>query len=155
MTLTLVDDDSPDNQVREWAQEVGVLDRLKLTGRVESNELVRLYRAASVVVVPSRYEGFGLPAVEAMACGTPVVATRAGALTEVMQLTEGGVLAERDDPGSIARSVRTLLENSEARAMMAKRSRERVLETLSWPRVAAATAEVYQEVVDRNRAARR
>lgn len=155
VTLTLVDDNSPDNQVREWAQEVGVLDRLKLTGRVESDELVRLYRAASVVVVPSRYEGFGLPAVEAMACGTPVVATRAGALTEVMQLTEGGVLAERDDPDSIARGVRTLLENNEARAMMAKRGRERVLETLSWPRVAAATAEVYQEVVDRNRAARR
>ena len=72
-----------------------------------------------------------------MACGTPVVATRAGALTEVLSLTEGGVLAERDDPDSIARGVRTLLENTEARAMMAKRGRERVLETLvvaRWPR---------------------
>jgi len=155
VTLTLVDDDSPDNQVRDWAREVGVLGRLRLTGRVESDELVRLYREAAVVVVPSRYEGFGLPAVEAMACGTPVVATRAGALTEVLSLTEGGVLAERDDPDSIARGVRTLLENTEARAMMAKRGRERVLETLSWPRVAAATADVYQEVVDRNRGARR
>lgn len=151
VTLTLVDDDSPDNQVRAWAREVGVLDRLRLTGRVGSDELVRLYRRAAVVVVPSRYEGFGLPAVEAMACGTPVVASRAGALPEVMQLTEGGVLAERDDPDSIARGVRMLLENEETRAMMAKRGRERVVETLSWPRVAAATADVYAELALRGR----
>jgi len=149
VTLTLVDDDSPDNQVRDWAREVGVLERLRLTGRVESDDLVRLYREAAVVVVPSRYEGFGLPAVEAMACGTPVIATRAGALTEVMQLTEGGLLAERDDPDSIATGVRTLLESPETRAMMAKRGRERVVESLSWPRVAAVTEEVYQDVVAR------
>ena len=150
VTLTLVDDDSPDNQVREWAGQVGVLDRLRLTGRVDSAELIRLYRSAAVVVVPSRYEGFGLPAVEAMACGTPVVATRAGALTEVMELTGGGVLAERDDPDSIAASVRSLLENREARALLAKRGRERVVEFLSWPGVAAATADVYRELVDRS-----
>jgi glycosyltransferase involved in cell wall biosynthesis len=149
ITLTLVDDNSPDNQVREWAREVGVLDRLRLTGRVESSELIRLYRQAAIVVVPSRYEGFGLPAVEAMACGTPVVATQSGALREVMELTEGGVLAHRDDPGSIARGVLQLLENTEERAAMAKRGRERVIETLSWPKVAAATAEVYTEIVER------
>jgi len=154
VTLTLVDDKSPDNQVRQWAQEVGVLHRLQLTGRVESDELVRLYREAAAVVVPSRYEGFGLPAVEAMACGTPVVATRAGALTEVMDLTGGGVLAERDDPESIAAGIRSLLENAEARALMAKRGRERVVETLSWPGVAAATAEVYAELVERSRRGR-
>lgn len=147
VTLTLVDDDSPDNQVRDWAREVGVLDRLRLTGRVGQDELVRRYREAAVVVVPSRYEGFGLPAVEALACGTPVVATRAGALTEVLQLTEGGVLVERDDPDALAQGVRTLLESAEARALFAKRGRERVVEQLSWPRVAAATAEVYAEIV--------
>jgi glycosyltransferase involved in cell wall biosynthesis len=145
--LTLVDDDSPDNQVLEWAREVGVADRLRLTGRVATRELVRLYRQATLVVVPSRYEGFGLPAVEAMACATPVVATRAGALTEVLQLTHGGILAERDDPDSIAQAVRTLLGNSQARASMAKRGRERVVETLSWPRIARATAEIYAELV--------
>lgn len=147
VTLTLVDDDSPANQVRKWAREAGVLDRLRLTGRVASDELVGLYRRAAVVVVPSRYEGFGLPAVEAMACGTPVVATRSGALPEVLALTGGGILAERDDPRSIAMAIRTLLENTEMRLSMAKRGRERVVETLSWPRVAAATAAVYSEIV--------
>ncbi|MBJ20733.1 MAG: hypothetical protein CL933_15095 [Deltaproteobacteria bacterium] len=154
ITLTLVDDKSPDNQVRQWAREVGVLERLRLTGRVESKELVRLYRKATAVVVPSRYEGFGLPAVEAMACGTPVVATRAGALTEVMDLTGGGVLAERDDPESIAAGVQTLIGNTETRTLMAKRGRERVVEMLSWPGVAAATAEVYGELVERSRRGR-
>jgi glycosyltransferase involved in cell wall biosynthesis len=152
--LTLVDDNSPDNQVLEWAQTVGVVDRLSLTGRVGTQELVQLYRRASVVVVPSRYEGFGLPAVEAMACGTPVVATRAGALPEILDLTGGGVSAERDDPDSIARGVRRLLEDQAARQQMAKRGRERVVETLSWPRVAAATAAVYAEVVEAARRGR-
>jgi len=154
VTLTLVDDNSPDNQVRRWAREAGVLHRLRLTGRVTSDELVDLYRRAAVVVVPSRYEGFGLPAVEAMACGTPVVAARSGALPEVIDLTGGGVLAERDDPRSIASAVQTLLGNVEARALMAKRGRERVVETLSWPKVAAATADVYAEIVERARRGR-
>jgi glycosyltransferase involved in cell wall biosynthesis len=154
VTLTLVDDNSPDNQVRAWAREVGVLDRLELTGRVESDELLRLYRQAAIVVVPSRYEGFGLPAVEAMACGTPVVATRAGALSEVMELTGGGVLAEVDAPDSIAAGVRALLESPSARSEMALRGRERVVEFLSWPHVAAATAEVYSELVERSRRGR-
>ena len=149
VTLTLVDDDSPENQVRRWAREAGVLDRLRLTGRVASRELVGLYRRATVVVVPSRYEGFGLPAVEAMACGTPVVAARSGALSEVIDLTGGGILAERDNPDSLAKAIQTLLKNAETRALMAKRGRERVVETLSWPRIAAATAAVYAEIVER------
>jgi glycosyltransferase involved in cell wall biosynthesis len=152
--LTLVDDDSQDNQVRRWAREVGVEDRLRLTGRVESAELVDLYRRASIVVVPSRYEGFGLPAVEAMACGTPVVATRAGALPEVIELTAGGILAERDDPDALAQAIRSLLESPEQRMLMAKQGRERVVNALSWPRIAAATAEVYAEVVERSRRGR-
>ena len=144
--LTLVDDDSPDNQVLAWARAVGVEDRLSLTGRVDAATLVDLYRRATVVVVPSRYEGFGLPAVEAMACGTPVVATRAGALPEVLDLTGGGLSAERDDPESIARGVLALLEDRERQVQLAKRGRQRVVETLSWPKVAAATAAVYEEL---------
>ncbi len=151
VTLTLVDDDSPDNQVRRWARDAGVLDRLRLTGRVASKELVDLYRRAAVVVVPSRYEGFGLPAVEAMACGTPVVAARSGALPEVLDLTGGGILAERDNPLSIAQAIQSLLQNTETRALMAKRGRERVVENLSWPKIAAATADVYADIVNQTR----
>ncbi|MCB9722893.1 MAG: glycosyltransferase family 4 protein [Spirochaetaceae bacterium] len=146
--LTLVDDDSPDNRVRKWAREVGVLDRITLTGRVASAELVRRYTRATIVVVPSRYEGFGLPAVEAMACGTPVVASRAGALAEVMDATGGGLTAPRDDPQALAAAIGRLLDDVEARTLMAKRGRERVLELYAWPRIAASTAGIYREVVD-------
>ncbi len=149
--LTLVDDNSPDNQVLAWAREAGVVDRLRLTGRVASAELIRLYQRASIVVVPSRFEGFGLPAVEAMACGTPVVATRAGALPEVLDLTGGGILAERDNPKSLAAAIQTLLASAETRRQMATRGRRRVVETLSWPKVAASTALLYGEVVEASR----
>jgi len=147
--LTLVDDDRPGNEVHPWAREFGVADRLQLTGRVETEELIRLYRRAALVVVPSRYEGFGLPAVEAMACGTPVVATRAGALPEILALTGGGLEVDRDDPESIADGIRRLLEHAEARHVMAKRARQLVVEHLSWPRIAQATAGVYADVLAR------
>lgn len=151
--LVLVDDDSPDNKVRRWAREVSVEDRVELTGRVDTAALIDLYRRATLVVVPSRYEGFGLPAVEAMACGTPVVATRAGALAEVVEATGGGILAPRDDAGALAAGIDRLLADGDERARLARRGRERVVETYSWPRIAMATADAYHAVLDRRGAA--
>jgi glycosyltransferase involved in cell wall biosynthesis len=151
LRLTLIDNDHPGNEVFKWARETGVADRLHVTGRVPSEELVRLYRRASLVVVPSRYEGFGLPAVEAMACGTPVVACRAGALTEVMGLAEGGLLVERDDPEALARGIMSLADRPETRARLAARGREQVVEHFSWTRIADATADVYAEVLSERR----
>ena len=149
--LTLVDNDHPGNEVFKWAREAGVEKRLTVTGRVPQDELVRLYRRAGIVVVPSRYEGFGLPAVEAMACETPVVACRAGALPEVMDLCGGGEVVERDDPESIAAGIRRLHEAKEGRRELARDARRRVVEHLSWKTVAAATAEVYAEVLAERR----
>ena len=145
--LTLVDSDHPGNEVFEWARAAGVGGRLRVTGRVETDALVRLYRRAAVAVVPSRYEGFGLPAVEAMACGTPVVACRAGALPEVMSLAGGGLLADRDSPESIASALRRLLDDGGLRARLAAAGRDRVVQHFSWPRLAAATAAGYAEVL--------
>lgn len=145
--LTLVDEDQPDNVGRKRAQELGIADRLDIVGRVPTDELVRLYQRATLVAVPSRYEGFGLPAVEAMACGTPVVACRSGALPEVIEVGGGGLLVERDDPDSIAAGIRSLLEQHELRAKLAARGRDRVVAAYAWPRVAKATADVYAEVL--------
>ena len=145
--LTLVDNDHPGNEVFKWAQAAGVASRIRVTGRIETSELIDLYRRATAVVVPSRYEGFGLPAVEAMACGTPVVATRAGALPEVIALSEGGLLAERDNPASLAQALRTLLDEPDLRTRLAEKGRQRVEAHFAWPRVAAATAKGYAEVL--------
>ncbi|MFO0687655.1 MAG: glycosyltransferase family 4 protein [Myxococcota bacterium] len=147
--LTLVDDDNRDNKVRRWAAEQGVLDRLTLTGRVGSAELLGLYRRAELVVVPSRYEGFGLPAVEALACGTPVVATRAGALAEVMERTGGGLLAPRDDPDALAAAIATLMADPARRDALARSGRGRVVEAYSWPQIARTTEDAYRAVIAR------
>ncbi len=149
--LILVDDDSPDNKVRRWAREFSVEDRILLTGRVDTAALIDLYRRAALVVVPSRYEGFGLPAVEAMACGTPVVATRAGALTEVVEATGGGLLTPRADPAALAAGIDRLLADGDERARLARRGRERVVEAFGWPQIARATADAYDDLLERRR----
>lgn len=146
VALTLVDDDGRGNPVRRWAREAGLGDRLTLTGRVETGRLVELYRRAAVVVVPSRYEGFGLPAAEAMACGAPVVCTDAGALAEIVDAGDG-VLVPRDDAEALAKALSALLEQPEARARLGARARAGIVDTFSWPRVAARTTDIYREAL--------
>ncbi len=149
VTLTLVD--SPESEARKWAAELGCADRLHLAGRVPTDELVRLYREASLVVVPSRYEGFGLPAAEAMACETPVVTTSGGALAEVVAVGGGGVTVPKDDPGALSAAVRQLLDQPEQLRRMGERARPRIQAAYAWPHIAERTAELYREVADGDR----
>jgi glycosyltransferase involved in cell wall biosynthesis len=153
--LTLVDAGSSGHDARKWARSLGCADRLDITGRVPVEALVNCYRRAALVVVPSRYEGFGLPAVEAMACGTPVVATSAGALPEVMRVAGGGLLVPRDDPDALAKAIDTLLGQAEMRRAMGARARPLVEASFSWPRVAQRTAQIYHEVVEERSRTRR
>jgi glycosyltransferase involved in cell wall biosynthesis len=146
--LTLVDNDHPKSPAREKARQLGCENRLHITGHIDTDELVRRYQRASLVVVPSRYEGFGLPAVEAMACGTPVVATAAGALTEVVSAAGGGVLVPPDEPRALASAIADLMARPEIRAMLGKRGSTRVKEAYAWPRVARATAGAYAEFIE-------
>jgi glycosyltransferase involved in cell wall biosynthesis len=147
LRLTLVDDPSPHNAARGWARELGCEDRVSFAGRVSNEELVDLYRRATLVVVPSRYEGFGLPAAEAMACGTPVVASAAGALPEVVETGGGGMLVPPEDPEALAKAIATLVEQPEARAALGARAPARIDAAYSWRRVAERTADVYREVL--------
>ncbi|MCC6641751.1 MAG: glycosyltransferase family 4 protein [Deltaproteobacteria bacterium] len=151
VTLTLVDEASAENPARERARALGVEGRVHITGRVETHELLQLYARASLVVVPSLYEGFGLPAAEAMACGAPVVATAAGALPEVMRVGAGGVLVPPGDPAALAEGILGLLASPETRIALGARARARIIETFSWPRVAQATLAVYVELLDERR----
>jgi glycosyltransferase involved in cell wall biosynthesis len=159
LRLTLVDDDHPDNPARKLARRLGCADRLEITGRIDNAQLVRRYQRASLVVVPSRYEGFGLPAVEAMACGTPVVACAAGALAEVIRSIGGGVLVPPEEPEALAAAIADLMARPEARSMLGKRGNVRVNQVFAWPRIAGATADAYAEIIggfrgDRGRPAR-
>jgi glycosyltransferase involved in cell wall biosynthesis len=151
LRLTLVDDPSPHNEARRWARDAGCAERLTIAGRVSNEELVDLYRRATVVAVPSRYEGFGLPAAEAMACGTPVVAAAAGALPEVIATGGGGLLVPPEDPEALAKAIATLAEQPEARAALGAQAPARIEAAYSWRRVAERTVEVYREVAAERR----
>ena len=109
-----------------------------LRGYVEKDELARLYRGAACVVLPSRYEGFGLPALEAMASGTPVVAAPDPALVEVAG--DAAVFAEREDlPAAILRAIERREELREAGLARAAE--------FSWAEAARRTADVYRELL--------
>ena len=98
--------------------------------------------------MPSRFEGFGLPAAEAMACGTPVVACKAGALPEVMGVGGGGLLVPHDNPEAMARGIRELLDRPLKREALGRRGRIGVEAAFSWRRVAEATTRVYTDVLE-------
>jgi glycosyltransferase involved in cell wall biosynthesis len=143
--LTLVD--NAKSEALDWAKKRGLAERISVTGRLETPELVRLYRRATLVVVPSRYEGFGLPAAEAMACGTPVIATRAGALPEVVATGGGGVLTPVGDAPALARAITELLAAPERRSELGARGRAGVAAAYGWPSIAARTAAEYARVI--------
>jgi glycosyltransferase involved in cell wall biosynthesis len=152
VTLTLVDQDHPEHEGRRLARSMGCADRLRVVGRVSKEELLELYARATLVVVPSLYEGFGLPAVEAMACGSPVVASAAGALREVMAVGGTGTLVPPGDPLALAKAIAELLAAPQERARRGAQARPRIEAAFSWPRVAEATACVYREIVESRRA---
>jgi glycosyltransferase involved in cell wall biosynthesis len=128
-----------------------LLDELELNGSVRfvtgvpDAELVALYAGAEAAVVPSLYEGFSLPAVEAMACGLPLVATTAGALPEVVG--DSALLVPPGDPRALADQLTVLLADAGLRRSLGERGRARVLDRFTWEATARATAARYREVI--------
>ncbi|MBN0044842.1 glycosyltransferase family 4 protein [Streptomyces actuosus] len=132
------------------------IERYGLEGAVEfvkgisDPELVDLVRSAEVACVPSLYEGFSLPAAEAMATGTPLVATTGGAIPEVAGRDGETCLAvPPGDPGALAAALTRLLSDAALRARLGAAGRERVLRHFTWARAAEGTVARYREAVDR------
>ena len=128
------------------ARDLGIEDRVTLTGRLSREELVRLYNACEVFVSPSLYEGFGLPAAEAMACGAPVVATTAGAFPEVIEDGTSGLLVPPRDAGALAEAIERLRRDSYLRYKLSREARRRINEHFSWRETAVRTLELYEDV---------
>jgi glycosyltransferase involved in cell wall biosynthesis len=129
-------------------QRYGLSTRVCFTGRVTTAQLVRHYNRAEMMACPSLYEGFGLPAGEAMACGLPVVATTGGALPEVVEDGVTGILVPPGDAPALAQAIGTLMGDAELRRRMGQAGRERVLEKFNWRKAALETEAVYHEVLD-------
>lgn len=141
-------------ETRELARIQEIVSRLQLgnvvqfVGAVEQSKLADYYRAANVTVMPSTYESFGLVAVESMACGTPVVASRVGGLATVVRDDENGALVPWRDPHLFADRIRAILTDTELAATL----RAGALETAhqySWDAVAERTIAVYDSLLTR------
>ncbi len=140
--------------LREGGATEETLDRLDLRDVVEfrsdvaESDLVELFGSAQVAVVPSLYEGFSLPAVEIMACATPLVATNAGALPEVVG--PDGIAALRVEPGdpqALAIAIGRVLDDDELADRLGAAGRQRVIENYTWSVVAARTADWYRRCI--------
>jgi glycosyltransferase involved in cell wall biosynthesis len=116
---------------------------------ISDGALARLYGEAQVAVVPSLYEGFSLPAIEAMSCGVAVVATTGGALPEVVGTDgETGLLVPPDDPDALAAAIGRLLDDPTLRARLGAAGRRRVVSRFTWQVTAAGTTACYQALLE-------
>jgi len=138
-----------DGVTEKLMDKLGVTQAVTFRNQIETSELIHLYRSATLVAVPSTYEGFGLPAAEAMSCGAPLVSTTAGALPEVVG--NAGILIPPADPAALTDAITQLMESPAKRNECSVLGRKRILEIFNWKNAAASTAEVYAEAVKAKR----
>jgi glycosyltransferase involved in cell wall biosynthesis len=147
--LLLITRPKPGGRTEQLIDQLSIKDSVRFVSGLSDTDLAEVVGSAEIACVPSLYEGFSLPTVEAMACGTPLVVSRAGAIPEVVG--EDGVCADLVTPGDVgelAAALETLLDDPERRHRMGAAGRQRALEKYSWRAVAEATAAAYQRAID-------
>jgi glycosyltransferase involved in cell wall biosynthesis len=147
--LVVVGKPRPESHVPETIERLGLSDAVTFVSGVTDERIVELYAEAEVAVVPSLYEGFSLPAVEAMACGVPLVATTGGALPEVVGADgRTALLVPPGDPGALASALVRMLDDPALRHRLAEAGRQRVLERFTWRACAELTVGHYRRVLE-------
>ncbi len=124
---------------------LGIADCVTHMGQIDTAELVRQYSMATMVVVPSVYEGFGLPAAEAMSCNTPVISTTAGALPEIVG--DAGILVPPANTRALVKAIANLLDNPDKRRYLGEMGYRRIRQMFNWENTAKHTADVYREAI--------
>jgi glycosyltransferase involved in cell wall biosynthesis len=146
--LVLVTRPTPGGRTEKLIERLGIAEHVAFVNGISDAELVEVMGSAELACVPSLYEGFSLPTAELMACETPLVVSRAGAIPEVVGPDgECADLVTPGDVGELESAIAALLDDPERRARMGKAGRRRVLERFSWRAVAEATAAAYHEVI--------
>ncbi|MFJ3142764.1 glycosyltransferase family 4 protein [Streptomyces halstedii] len=146
--LVVVGKRAEDGPVAQAIERHGLTDAVEFVKGISDAELVDLVRGAQISCVPSLYEGFSLPAAEAMATGTPLVATTGGAIPEVTGPDGEACLAvPPGDADALATALGRLLGDAELRARLGAAGRARVLANFTWARAAAGTAELYRQAI--------
>jgi glycosyltransferase involved in cell wall biosynthesis len=139
-------------KVREAAKASGVADRIRFLGFVSDQDLLHLYNACDLFVFPSFYEGFGLPILEAMACGRAVTCSNTSAMPEVAD--GAAILFNPKSRQEMTRAMADLLRDAELRARMERLGQQRAAH-FSWQKSARQTLEVYYSVAEGERQNRR
>jgi glycosyltransferase involved in cell wall biosynthesis len=146
VSLVLVTRPEPGGRTEQLVDQLGIADRVTFVSGVSDEELVEVMGSAEVACVPSLYEGFSLPTAELMACETPLVVSRAGAIPEVVGPDgECADLVTPGDVGELEDAIAALLDDPERRTAMGSAGRARVQDLFSWRAVAEATAAAYEE----------
>jgi glycosyltransferase involved in cell wall biosynthesis len=131
-------------QLKKSLQTLGIGDHIRFLGYVPEKELPLLYQASSIFIYPSRYEGFGLPVLQAMAAGTPVITTKLSSIPEVAG--DSVLYIDPDKPVELARAIIEVFSNQSLRSSLAASGIKRA-GTFSWERTVNETIDVYREVL--------
>ncbi|MAN65812.1 MAG: hypothetical protein CME91_04070 [Hyphomonadaceae bacterium] len=126
-----------------WADLGLPASSLKQRGLVSDRELIRLYKSADAILQPSYMEGFGLTALEALICGTPVIASNTGALPEVVQIDE--MLFDPNSPKELSERIEHILQGADLKPKIAH-LRDKLFQTFSWEKVAATAVQAFREI---------
>ena len=145
LALTVVAKETDNDTTQKLISNLGIKDYVKFIDEIDTAELIKQYRLASITVIPSIYEGFGLPAAEAMACGTPVVSTTAGALPEI--IGDAGILVSPADTKALAEAISALVASPDKRKHLSEMGRKRIVQMFNWRNTAKDTADVYAEAI--------
>jgi glycosyltransferase involved in cell wall biosynthesis len=144
--LVIVGDGHMRAELESIAEQEHVRDGTTFAGFINDDELVAALRSSDVVVVPSRFEPFGIIALEAMAAGVPLVVSRVGGLAEIVEDSVDGIEVEPSNPSAIAAATVKILSDRELAGRLATRGEEKV-KSYSWEGVARRTLGVYQDAV--------
>lgn len=147
--LTIIGQPKKDGYIENLVRNLGLGETVSFTGRIEPHQFAHYYARATMAVIPSLYEGFGMPAGEAMSCGVPVVATSGGALPEVVG--DAGIIVPPGDSGALERAISSLLDNPALQVKLGQAGLERVRSLFNWRVAAEKTVAVYREAIDANR----
>lgn len=146
LSLLLVSKPQEKGETEQLIKRLNLAKHIQFVHGISTNELVKHYAESSIAIVPSVYEGFGLPAGEAMACAVPLIATNGGALPEVVG--HAGVTVAIKDTAAMAAAIEGLLLNEKARKNYAKLGRKHIEENFSWAQAAKEMTALYYKVLD-------
>lgn len=145
--LTVIGTPKKNGGVVKLIESLGVGHLIDFTGRISNEEFVRHYARSSIAIVPSVYEGFGLPVGEAMACGIPVICTTGGALPEIAG--NAAVMVPPENPAALAKAILDLLNDPERAENLGMAGYKHVMERFTWKAAAEKTVDAYHDTIHR------